>query len=121
MIMDITARSVEEVLKHHLDAVRGCDLEGTLLDYCEESVIMAMDGPVKGLDEIREFFAGSFKTTLPPESVWTDTICHMGDEVVLCVWNAKSPFVDIPFGTDTFVIRGGKIVQQSFAGIINPL
>ena len=35
------------------------------------------------------------------------------------IWTAESPFYSIPYGTDTFIVRNGKIVQQTFAGILN--
>jgi hypothetical protein len=35
-------------------------------------------------------------------------------------WKAESDNYDVPLGTDTFVIRDGKIVFQSFAGQIIP-
>ena len=36
------------------------------------------------------------------------------------VWSAASPTVSVPLGTDTFVVRDGKIVFQTFAGQIVP-
>ena len=36
------------------------------------------------------------------------------------VWRGESEKYRLPFGTDTFVVRDGKIVFQSFAGQIEP-
>jgi hypothetical protein len=36
-------------------------------------------------------------------------------EVAYILWSGHSPFYNAPFATDTFVIRNGKIVAQTFA------
>jgi len=36
------------------------------------------------------------------------------------VWHGESEKYRLSFGTDTFVVRGGTIVLQSFAGQIEP-
>ena len=43
------------------------------------------------------------------------------DYLAYIVWSGGSNAVEVPFATDTFIIRGGKIIRQTFAGIINPI
>ena len=117
--LDLTKRSTAEVLEHHLYYLQHGDLEETLADYDDDSVIVNMGGPVVGKDAIREFFRGSIATCLPPESTYETMHSHVYGEIAYVVWSAESPFYSIPYGTDTFIIRGGKIVQQTFAGILN--
>ena len=41
-------------------------------------------------------------------------------ETAYIVWNAESKKYRFPLGTDTFVIKNGKIVSQTFAAKIEP-
>jgi hypothetical protein len=41
-------------------------------------------------------------------------------EVAYIIWHAKCASADIVFGTDTFIIRDGKIAVQTFAVKIEP-
>ena len=43
------------------------------------------------------------------------------NELAYIVWHAKTPTVEVPLGTDTFIIEDGKIKLQTFAGVINPV
>ena len=116
---ELTKRSTLEVLQHHLKYCQSCDLEETLKDYTEDSTLINGAGPHHGLDEIRAFFKESMSCCLPPESVYETIDQFVDGEMALTVWKAESPFCSIPFGTDTYIIRNGKIVQQTYAGILN--
>ncbi len=116
---DLSKRSTEEVLEHHLYYLQNGYLDETMDDYCEESVLVNMTGPKKGLSEIHEFFKDSIATCLPPESTYETIHKYICGEIAYTVWSAESPFYSIPYGTDTFIIRNGKIVQQTFAGMMN--
>jgi hypothetical protein len=41
-------------------------------------------------------------------------------EVAYIIWHAKCASADIVFGTDTFIVRYGKIAVQTFAVKIEP-
>ena len=42
-------------------------------------------------------------------------------DLAYIAWHGSTPVLDIPFATDTFIIQGGKIVKQTFGGLINPV
>ncbi len=116
---DKTKRTVEEVLDHHIRTLGAGLIEEVLYDYAEDAVIINPGGVVQGLKEIRAFFTDSVKNVLPPESVSIFSKKVTCGDLAYIVWSAESPFYSIPFGTDTFVIRDGQIVEQTFAGILN--
>ena len=104
--------STADTLKHHLQAFA----EGTdsiMLDYTDASVLFTPDGPVNGLESIRAFFDG-FLHNSPPELLRAMTVTRLdvSGDVAYMHWKAE-PF--IPFATDTFLIRDGKILAQSYA------
>jgi hypothetical protein len=52
---------------------------------------------------------------LPPGSPIEMSEQIVEDDIAYIVWSAESKKLKIPFGTDTFVMRDGKIVAQTFA------
>ena len=82
-------------------------------DFTEESVVITPDATFRSLAEIRTFFT-AFVAGLP-EGIWdafTMKRQEVTGELAYVLWEAK-PWV--PLGTDTFVVRNGKIVFQTFA------
>lgn len=117
--VDLTKRTTQEVLDHHLEYLHAGDLQGTLDDYADNAILINMGGPKEGLEQIGAFFADSIKNCLPPETTYETIHTYVYKEMAYIVWKAESPFCTIPYGTDSFVIKNGKIVWQAFAGIID--
>ncbi len=106
------------VVTNHLKAVGGGNVNEILTDYAPDAVIYTQQGPLHGHDAIRKFF-----TDLPkvlPANFWDEFKMVRQDvegEIAYIVWSGGST----PLGTDTFVIRGGKIAVQTFAAyMISP-
>jgi ketosteroid isomerase-like protein len=109
------------VFEHHLAALGNGDVEEILKDYTEESVLLTADGTSKGRDALRGFFsaivAGLFK---PGTYAFTMDVVRIEGDVAYCVWHASCAGAAIVLGTDTFVVRDGKIATQTFAAKIEP-
>ena len=107
-----TKKQTEATLAHHLQSLGGGLLEEVLSDYVEDSVIFTANETVKGLAAIRAFFDASIKGT-PPDMLKAFTMLRQDvvGETAYILWKAE-PFV--PLGTDTFVVRDGKIISQTF-------
>lgn len=107
---DASART-HAVFDHHLQAF-ALGLDALLSDYTEQSVLQLPDKTLRGLAEIREFFA-QFLASIQPgfwESFRIQRQAVEGDTAYL-VWQAR-PFVAM--ATDTLVVRDGKISVQTF-------
>ena len=104
--------STQTTLDHHIQAFSE-GVDSIMGDYTDSSVLFTPDGPLVGLDQLRAFFHG-FLTTSPPELLRAMTLVRtdVHGDVAYILWKAE-PF--IPLATDTFVIRDGKIVSQTFA------
>ena len=116
--MSLENRKIEEVLEHHLEHVQKCNLEEALKDYCDESVIVTPDGIKKGLDQIRAFFKESMASCLPADTKYETQQKIIHDNLAFTVFTAESRFCSLSFGTDTYLIEKGKIIRQTFAGIL---
>jgi hypothetical protein len=112
--------TTENVLDHHVAALLAGDLEAILADYGETSVLATPDMTVRGLPSLREFFASVIADLLQPGSQIEETTRAVEGEFAYIVWRGESEKFRFPFATDTFVVRNGKIVFQSFAGQVEP-
>ena len=114
----MTKLSTGDVLNHHLTAFGAGDLSGVLADYAPQAVLFSPAGPLRGLDAIKPLFEALIAefakpgSTLKMRETWID-----GDHACI-VWDAETADNSYEFGTDTFVVKDGKIVAQSFAAKI---
>lgn len=114
-----TRRTTRQVLEHHMEAFASGEVDAVLEDYTEESVLIEPRATHRGLDALRTFFSGLFDRVFAPGSyeLIMDRSTVEG-EVAYIVWRSEGQSADIPIGTDTFVVRKGKIAVQTFAGHI---
>jgi len=110
----------QEVLDHHWKAFQANDLDATMADYSEESVLITPDKTFKGLSEIRENFVFAFSLFPKDSTAFQLDKSIVNQDVGYIIWQATAPKIKITFGTDTFIIRDGKIVRQTYAGVAAP-
>ncbi len=117
MVSDAT-KQTQTTIAHHLEAVMSGDLDVIMSDYTEESILFTPEGPVRGLRQLRSFME-AFISNMPPGMVeaWEMVRQDAEGEVEYILWKA-GPFV--PLGTDTFIVRDGKIITQTFAAYMPP-
>lgn len=109
----MTTEETKTVVGNHTRALARGNMEAVLADYTEESVIYWEQGPSRGLEEI-EKFAQHFLDSIP-EGFWKNasTIKASFDgEIGYTLWASTA---GVPLGTDTYVVRDGKIMVQTFA------
>ena len=102
-------------LMHHLNSFLSNDLDAVISDYTSESVLITPTATYTGTKEIREFFAELVKYFPKQKSNFELDRTVIKNEMIYIIWHAKSPVVNVDFGTDTFVIKDGKIHQQTYA------
>ena len=110
--LEITSKSV---FQHHFAAFGNNDLNELMKDYTEESEVWTPDGEIVGLEAISSFFSYAF-TLFPKDKTKLELKKMIAkDDKVYILWTADSPIVNIPFATDSFEIKEGKILWQSTA------
>ncbi len=112
--MQIQPSVTEAVVRNHLEAF--LDQKGIaaiLADYDEDACFISEDRTYRGRREIGVFFE-NFIASLPPQGIRRFSLRSMRVEgdLAYITWNVGSEW---PLGTDTFVVREGKIVSQTFA------
>ena len=104
----MSTEDTKAVLDHHQEMLDAGDVDGLMSDYTEDSVFITnLGGAVKGLEGIRSVFAAT-AGGMPGFELLGEVV--EGD-VAYIWWTSEG----IPFGTDTFVVRDGKIATQTVA------
>jgi SnoaL-like domain len=116
----ISEESTSKVLDHHWQAFLANDLEAVMADYTDESILITPDKTFKGLQEIRDNFIFAFTIFPKGKSTLKLRKSIVQQEVGYITWEATTPKTKKSFNTDTFIIHDGKIVRQTYAGLVTP-
>jgi hypothetical protein len=109
-----------QVLDHHWETFVANDLDGVMEDYTEESVLITPDATYVGLDEIRQNFINAFKAFPADGGKLTLNQSEVVKDVGYILWEADVPEFNLTYATDSFFIRNGKIIRQTYAGVAVP-
>ena len=112
--------STKTIVDHHLMCFAERDLNGILSDYAKGAVLFMPQGPLTGTEAITPLFEGMFAEFGKPGATFTMQHQSVDGDYAYILWTAETADNVYEFGTDTFVVRDGKIVAQSFAGKIVP-
>jgi ketosteroid isomerase-like protein len=112
------SKRVKDVLDRHLKSFGEGDLKAILSDYAPDAVLFTADGPLKGADAIRSLFQAMITEFGKPGAAFSMKQQFVEGEYAYILWSAETADNVYELGTDTFVVRDGKIVAQSFTGKI---
>jgi ketosteroid isomerase-like protein len=108
--VDVSSDETQTVVDHHMTALQAGDIDTVMEDYTDDAVfIINLGGVFTGKDAIRPFFEASGQ--MPG---FTQTSTHTAGDTFYVTWTADG----IAFGTDTLVIRDGKIAVQTVAVVL---
>ena len=117
--MNPDSGETEAVVRRHLSAFleqRG--LDAILSDYADDACFLSEGRAYSGRSAIRGFFEG-FIAALPAGAIGRFALrcLRVHGDVAYITWSAGT---ELPLGTDTFVVRDGRIVSQTFAMVAAP-
>jgi len=112
--------STKDVLDNHLKCFGEGDLKGILSDYAPGAVLFTPDGPLRGADAIKPLFQAMLEEFGKPGAAFSMRHQSVEGDYAYILWTAETADNLYEVATDTFFVRDGKIVAQSFAGKISP-
>lgn len=115
-VSSLLSKDSENVLLRHLHSFGNNDLETLMKDYTEQSVLITHDKTYTGISEIKKFFTQLMNHFPNDHSDFVLDKLVAVDDLGFIIWHATTPSLEVSLGTDTFVIKKGKIFQQTFAG-----
>lgn len=110
----MSTKVTETVVRNHLQAfLEQKGVAAILGDYDENARFYSEARVYQGKQEIGAFFT-DFIASLPADAIARFSLrsLRVDGDIAYITWRAGE---DIPLGTDTFVVRDGKIVSQTFA------
>jgi ketosteroid isomerase-like protein len=116
--------STKEVLDRHLKFFGVRDLDGIMADYAPEVVLLSPrgafspDGILKGKAAARQVFQTVFAEFGKPGMSFDLKQVSIEGDYAYIVWGAETADNIYELASDTFVLKDGKIVAQSFAAKI---
>jgi hypothetical protein len=114
---EIDEAQTQAVLDHHWETFVNNDLDGVMEDYTNESILITPNGTYIGLEEIRGNFVNAFKSFPTQVAELSLNTSLAVKDVGYILWEAETPVFNLTYATDTFIIRKGKIIRQTFAGV----
>jgi ketosteroid isomerase-like protein len=115
------SNTTEQVLDHHLQSFGAGNLEGILEDFTPESVIIsADDGVLRTRDQMAGFFQALFDDFATPGTSFSLDHRIIDGDTAFIAWSAETANNVYELGTDTFVVRDGKIVTQTIVAKKTP-
>ncbi len=115
---EVRQASTKEILDRHLKYFGESDLGGILSDYAPDAVMFTENGTLRGVDEIKPLFQALIAEFKKPGAAFSMKLQSVEGDIGYIVWNAETSDNVYELGTDTFVVRRGKIVAQSFTSKI---
>ena len=112
--------STKDVVDRHLEFFGKGDLKGILSDYAPGAVLFTSDGPLRGAEAIRPLFQAMIAEFGKPGATFSMKQQSVEGEYAYILWTAETADNVYEMATDTFVVRDGKIVAQSFTAKITP-
>jgi len=112
--------TTREILDHHLNAFFAYDVPGVVSDYGNDIVFFTPDGPLNGVKAVRSLFERLIAEFKQPGSSFNMQQYFVEGNHGYILWNAETPDSVYEMATDTFVVRDGRIVAQSYTASIRP-
>ena len=111
----ISTATTEAVVKNHLKCFFEGDLQGVLSDYAPNAVMVVPTGVLRGLDGIRPLFEALIAEFARPGATFDLLQQVVENDLAYIRWVAETADNSYDLATDTFIVRDGKIQQQTFA------
>jgi len=109
------------VLDHHVQAFLAGDIEAILDDYADDAVFIVGASVARGRDGLRAVYENLLSGIFAPGTFdFTLDVTTVEGEVGYITWHASGAHVEVPTGSDTYVVRDGKIAIQTVAADIRP-
>jgi len=105
-------RTPPEVFAQHVKAVAAGDLDGIVVDYTDDSVVITPAGVARGKVAIRDAFVKLLDDL--PNADWELKTQIFDGDLLFLEWAADSAVNRVDDGVDTFVFRDGMIRAQTF-------
>jgi hypothetical protein len=115
-----STNSTKDVIENHIRSFREGNLDALLDYFAPDAVLFTHSGTLRGRSEIKNLFQHLLDEFEELDASETVRTAIFDGEYAYLIWSGETPYNRYEFATDTFIVRNGKIVAQSFAAKITP-
>lgn len=112
--------TTNDVVDQHMKSFNEQNLDAVVADYSADAVLFVPGRLLQGPGEIKPFFQAFLSEFAKPGASFSMRQQCVAGEYAYILWSAETADNSYEAATDTFVVRDGKIVAQSFAAKITP-
>jgi ketosteroid isomerase-like protein len=112
---DAAPGSPEQIVAHHLSAAASGDVAGLVADYADAAVVITPGGKTQGIAALRKMFEGIFGGAPGSQAPLVVQQQFFTKEIGYIAWVQNAGKPEEVRGSDTFIVRKGKIVAQTVA------
>lgn len=116
----LSTRTPEQVLESHRHAIAARDWPTVRCNYAADAIVISDLGVTVGADAIvaeLETITASIHPAMPVVREQQVVAVGSGTHMVRVLFTLTAPFVDVPDGIDTYIVRQGRIVGQTAHGV----
>jgi len=117
MYEELTRETTDILDRQNSLFVKG-DVDELMKDFSDQAVLFTPDGVLEGIESIRKFYTDVTTNILPLGSDFKISRQEVRGQTAYITWSGESKNYRFPLGTDTFFIKDGKIIVQTFAAKI---
>jgi ketosteroid isomerase-like protein len=105
----MSTEATRAVVARHLTELGTGNIDGVMADYADDAILVSnLGGVTRGADALRLMFSHTSGDLFEGMEMTAE---HFDGEIGYVAWKTAK----IPMGSDTFVVRDGKIVAQTVA------
>ena len=109
------------VMDHQAEAFFAGSADEVIKDFADDAVLILPDAVHRGRAAIHAAYSTLFSELFKPGTYeMTMDAEHIEGDIAYLAWRASCATAEVALGTDTFVVRNGKIVAQTFVAKIDP-
>lgn len=112
---DAAPGTPEQIVAHHLSAAASGDIDGLVADYADTAVVITPGGKTRGTAALHKMFEGIFGGAPGSHAPLEVQQKFFTREIGYIAWVQNAGKPEEVRGSDTFIVRKGKIVAQTVA------
>lgn len=114
-LSDEATATPEQIVMHHMSASAAGDVDGIISDYADNAVVIDPSGRTFGKAAIRKVFTTMFTSAAGSRSATELKQKFFAGNIGYITWVQNEGKPGEVRGSDTFIIRNGKIAVQTVA------
>ena len=108
----------EQALERHMSAVGSNDLDAILATYAPDALLITPERTYRGHAEIRSAWEKLLADVFTDDADFKMVRQVVAGDIAFIAWSVETKGVRVPLATDTYLVRDGRIIVQTYAAVV---